>query len=72
MSDQKNTIGGTVGAEAGVAGSVGGDAEKKPKPGALVEDETLAGLQTGGVAPKDPGGKSTEEGATDARENPSS
>ena len=71
MSEEKNIIGGTVGAQADVAGSVGGTTPVKPKPGALVEDETLSGLQDGGVAPKAPDGRSTEEGATDARENPS-
>lgn len=69
---EKNIIGGTVGANADVAGSLGGDAEptKKKTVGALVEDESLSGLESGGVAPKDPAGRSTEEGATDQRENP--
>jgi hypothetical protein len=64
----KNVIGGEVEAKAETAGGT----TDKPKPGALVEDSTLGGLQTGGVAPKDPSGTVTEGGATDERENPSS
>lgn len=65
---KRNVIGGSVEAKADVAGATvkGG----KPKPGAIVEDEGLAGLTTGGVAPKDPSGHVTEGEATDARENP--
>jgi hypothetical protein len=46
------------------------DEEKKDlkRTGALVEDTSLSGLESGGVAPKDPEGKSTVEGATDERE----
>jgi len=72
VADEKkrNVIGGDVEATADVAGAtVEGS---KPKPGAIVEDEGLGGLTTGGVAPKDPRGKVTEGEATDERENPSS
>lgn len=65
MTEEKNTIGGDVDAKAEVS-------EGKPKPGALVEDSSLGGLTSGGVAPKDPRGKVTEGEATDDRENPSS
>jgi hypothetical protein len=56
-----------------VEGTVGGKAEEKSekKPGALVEDETLAGTVEGGVVPKDPSGQAVEGEATDPRENPS-
>lgn len=41
----------------------------KPKrPGALVEDTTLAGMEDGSVRPKEPDGK-VEERATDPRES---
>lgn len=67
MSEQKrHTIGGDVTARA--EGAQGNMPVKKPKFGALVEDETLAGTEEGGVKPKQPDGK-IDEGATDPREN---
>lgn len=65
-----NVIGGDVEAKADLAGTTveGG----KPKPGAIVEDESLAGTTEGGVVPKDPSGQAVEGEATDPRENPSS
>jgi hypothetical protein len=71
MTEEKqNVIGGEVAAKAEVTeGEV--NKPKKP-PGAIVEDEGLGGLTSGGVAPKDPGGHVTEGEATDPRENPSS
>jgi len=66
MSDgeKKNVIGGDVTAKAEVTEG------KVNKPGALVEDSSLSGLTSGGVAPKDPSGHVTEGEATDKRENP--
>ena len=64
--EKKNVIGGDVDAKAEVSEG------KANKPGALVEDSSLAGLTSGGVAPKDPSGKVTEGEATDKHENPSS
>jgi len=62
--EKRNVIGGDVNAKADVTEG------KVNKPGALVEDSSLGGLTSGGVAPKDPGGKVTEGEATDKRENP--
>lgn len=64
MPEEKK-IGGDVDAKAEVS-------EGAAKPGALVEDSSLVGLTSGGVAPKAPDGKVTEGEATDKRENPSS
>lgn len=61
MTDEKkNVVGGEVTAKAEVV---------KAQPGALVEDSSLGGLTSGGVAPKNPAGKVTEGEATDKREN---
>ena len=69
MADHKIT--GDVNADADLSeGGLNTDAEKKPTPGALVEDETLVGTKDGGVVAKDPTGHAVEGEATDVRENP--
>lgn len=68
MADHK--IHGDAEGHGEVEGDLGEAKSPKPKPGALVEDETLGGLTSGGVAPKDPSGHVTEGEATDPRERP--
>lgn len=70
MTNERKVIGGDVDARTVPAkATLSGDMPVKRQPfGALVEDETLAGTEQGGVKPKQPDGR-IDEGATDKREN---
>lgn len=69
MNEKRRVIGGDVDARSAEGRSeMRGEMPVQRKPlGALVEDETLSGTESGGVVPKGPDGK-IDEGATDRRE----